>query len=47
MPRADQAWRRTATRALSLALGVACGVLLSFALHRFGLPVSPFIYQAF
>lgn len=33
--------------ALSAVLGFAVGVLLHFALYRFGLSVQPFIYQAF
>jgi hypothetical protein len=32
---------------LSIVLGVAIGALFHFALYRFGLPVKPFIYQAF
>jgi hypothetical protein len=33
--------------AVSITLGVVVGVLLHFALYRIGLPVQPFIYQAF
>jgi len=33
--------------AVSIALGLAVGILLHFALYRIGLPVQPFIYQAF
>jgi hypothetical protein len=32
---------------LSVILGLAIGVLFHFALYRFGLPLKPFIYQAF
>ena len=32
---------------LSIVLGLAIGVLFHFALYRFGLPVFPFVYQAF
>jgi hypothetical protein len=32
---------------LSLMSGILVGVLLHFALYRFGLPIQPFIYQAF
>ncbi len=32
---------------VSAALGVSVGVMLHFALYRIGLPVQPFIYQAF
>lgn len=33
--------------AVSIALGLAVGILIHFALYRIGLPVQPFIYQAF
>ncbi len=32
---------------VSAVLGVSVGILVHFALYRFGLPVQPFIYQAF
>jgi high-affinity Fe2+/Pb2+ permease len=32
---------------LSVGLGIVIGVLFHFALYRFGLPLKPFIYQAF
>ena len=32
---------------LSLLLGMAVGVILNYYLYRIGLPVKPFIYQAF
>jgi hypothetical protein len=31
----------------SAVLGIGIGVVLHFMLYRFGLPISPFIYQAF
>jgi hypothetical protein len=31
----------------SALLGLGIGVLLHFALYRIGLPIEPFIYQAF
>ena len=33
--------------AASCTLGLLVGVLLHFYLYRIGLPVQPFIYQAF
>jgi hypothetical protein len=33
--------------AVSILLGVLCGVLVHFYLYRIGMPVEPFIYQAF
>jgi hypothetical protein len=32
---------------VSAALGLFVGVLFHFALYRIGLPIEPFIYQAF
>jgi len=32
---------------LSAMLGLAVGIILHLALYRIGLPVQPFIYQAF
>jgi hypothetical protein len=32
---------------VSAVLGISVGALAHFALYRFGLPVQPFIYQAF
>ncbi len=32
---------------LSITLGFAIGILFHFGLYRFGLPIKPFIYQAF
>jgi hypothetical protein len=32
---------------LSAVLGLGVGVMLHFALYRIGLPIQPFIYQAF
>ena len=32
---------------LSAMFGLVVGVILHFALYRIGLPIQPFIYQAF
>jgi hypothetical protein len=32
---------------VSLAIGLAAGVVAHYALYRMGLPVEPFIYMAF
>jgi len=39
--------RRLARLALSLFLGMLVGLVLHYYLYRIGLPVKPFIYQAF
>jgi hypothetical protein len=33
--------------ALSLVVGLLCGVLLHYLVYRLGLPVRPFVYVAF
>lgn len=38
---------RTKRIVLSIVLGLATGIVFHFALHRIGVPVRAFIYQAF
>ncbi len=40
-----QAWWIKA--AVSLLLGIGSGIVLHFTLYRIGLPLYPFVYQAF
>lgn len=39
--------RRVAGWAVRFAAGVAAGVVLHYTLYRMGMPIQPFIYQAF
>jgi hypothetical protein len=39
--------RRVAVWCVRFGAGVAAGVVLHYTLYRMGMPIQPFIYQAF